>query len=60
MIEKQGSLVSILYRKPRERKKQVREMTFNLVSNRCPECGIAMIRLGSCFSCPVCGYGGCE
>ncbi|MFH2036044.1 MAG: hypothetical protein ABIJ45_06540 [Candidatus Zixiibacteriota bacterium] len=25
----------------------------------CPECGIEMIRLGTCFSCPVCGLGSC-
>jgi len=27
--------------------------------NFCPHCQIMMIRLGSCFSCPRCGYGGC-
>jgi hypothetical protein len=25
----------------------------------CPDCGAGMVRLGSCFSCPVCGFGGC-
>lgn len=27
--------------------------------NVCPDCGIRLIRLGSCFTCPVCGWGGC-
>ncbi len=27
--------------------------------NFCPHCLIMMIRLGTCFSCPRCGYGGC-
>jgi len=27
--------------------------------NNCPDCHIALIRLGSCFSCPICGFGGC-
>jgi len=26
----------------------------------CPDCGAGMVRLGSCFSCPLCGFGGCE
>ena len=26
----------------------------------CPDCGIKMIRLGSCFTCPLCGHGGCS
>jgi hypothetical protein len=26
----------------------------------CPDCGVQMVRLGSCFSCPACGYGGCS
>jgi len=25
----------------------------------CPDCGIQMVRLGSCFTCPLCGFGGC-
>jgi len=25
----------------------------------CPDCGAGMVRLGSCFSCPLCGFGGC-
>jgi len=25
----------------------------------CPDCHVRLIRLGACFSCPVCGYGGC-
>jgi hypothetical protein len=25
----------------------------------CPDCGAAMVRLGNCFTCPICGYGGC-
>lgn len=25
----------------------------------CPDCGSGMVRLGSCFNCPVCGWGGC-
>jgi len=29
-------------------------------SGYCPECGIKMVRLGYCFSCPQCGFGSCE
>jgi len=25
----------------------------------CPDCGSGMVRLGSCFSCPSCGYQNC-
>lgn len=25
----------------------------------CPDCGVSLVRLGACFSCPSCGYGGC-
>lgn len=25
----------------------------------CPDCGAGMVRLGNCFSCPLCGFGGC-
>lgn len=25
----------------------------------CPDCGVGLVRLGACFSCPSCGYGGC-
>ena len=25
----------------------------------CPDCRIPLVRLGSCFSCPLCGFGGC-
>ncbi|SYZ74124.1 hypothetical protein TRIP_C60394 [Candidatus Zixiibacteriota bacterium] len=25
----------------------------------CPDCGVTLIRLGGCFSCPVCGFGSC-
>ncbi|MCX6830387.1 MAG: hypothetical protein NT002_14065 [candidate division Zixibacteria bacterium] len=25
----------------------------------CPDCGTGLIRLGSCFSCPTCGFGSC-
>lgn len=25
----------------------------------CPDCRIKMIRLGGCFSCPLCGLGSC-
>ena len=25
----------------------------------CPDCGAALVRLGACFTCPLCGYGGC-
>jgi len=28
--------------------------------NRCPDCGIRLVRLGHCFTCPVCGWGGCN
>jgi len=27
--------------------------------NSCPDCGVKLVRLGSCFSCPRCGYGSC-
>lgn len=26
----------------------------------CPDCGQGMVRLGRCFSCPVCGFSSCE
>ncbi|MFZ5981575.1 MAG: hypothetical protein ACOYVF_13185 [Candidatus Zixiibacteriota bacterium] len=26
----------------------------------CPDCGQGMVRLGGCFSCPVCGFSSCE
>ncbi len=26
----------------------------------CPDCGNGMIRLGSCFSCPSCGFESCS
>ncbi|MBD3401474.1 hypothetical protein GF420_01155 [candidate division GN15 bacterium] len=25
----------------------------------CPDCASGMVRLGSCFSCPTCGYQSC-
>lgn len=25
----------------------------------CPDCGMELIRLGACFACPTCGFGGC-
>lgn len=25
----------------------------------CPDCGSGMVRLGTCFSCPSCGWGAC-
>jgi hypothetical protein len=25
----------------------------------CPDCGAGMVRLGSCLSCPLCGFGAC-
>ncbi len=25
----------------------------------CPDCGTGMVRLGTCFSCPTCGWGSC-
>lgn len=25
----------------------------------CPDCGAGMVRLGTCFSCPSCGFGSC-
>ncbi len=25
----------------------------------CPDCRVKMIRLGGCFSCPLCGLGSC-
>ncbi|PKK82753.1 MAG: hypothetical protein CVT49_12175 [candidate division Zixibacteria bacterium HGW-Zixibacteria-1] len=29
------------------------------VGHACPDCGVGLVRLGACFSCPSCGYGGC-
>jgi hypothetical protein len=26
----------------------------------CPDCGAGMVRLGVCYSCPCCGFGGCS
>ena len=26
----------------------------------CPECGVTLVRYGTCFSCPLCGLGSCE
>lgn len=26
----------------------------------CPDCGGGMVRLGSCFSCPSCGFESCS
>lgn len=26
----------------------------------CPDCRVEMVRLGACFSCPVCGIGSCD
>jgi len=28
--------------------------------NCCPDCGIRLVRLGHCFTCPACGWGGCS
>jgi len=25
----------------------------------CPDCQVKLVRLGACFSCPLCGYGSC-
>ena len=25
----------------------------------CPDCGGGMVKMGSCFSCQSCGFGGC-
>lgn len=25
----------------------------------CPDCGAGMVRLGTCYSCPGCGWGSC-
>jgi len=25
----------------------------------CPDCRVRLVRLGNCFSCPLCGFGGC-
>lgn len=30
-----------------------------LNAGTCPDCGLGMVRLGSCMSCPSCGYGSC-
>jgi len=29
------------------------------VTDSCPDCDTGMVRLGSCFSCPSCGYQVC-
>ncbi len=26
----------------------------------CPECGGRLVRIGSCFSCLICGWGACD
>jgi len=26
----------------------------------CPDCGSGMVRTGSCFNCPSCGFGTCS
>ncbi|HOD67699.1 MAG TPA: hypothetical protein PK186_07370 [candidate division Zixibacteria bacterium] len=26
----------------------------------CPDCSSGMIRAGACFTCPMCGWGGCN
>ncbi len=28
--------------------------------HNCPDCRVRLVRLGNCFSCPLCGYGGCS
>ncbi len=30
-----------------------------LNAGTCPDCGLGMVRLGTCMSCPSCGYGSC-
>ena len=30
-----------------------------LNSATCPDCGAGMVRIGMCFTCPSCGFGGC-
>ncbi len=29
------------------------------VRDVCPDCRTPLVRLGACFTCPRCGYGGC-
>jgi hypothetical protein len=29
------------------------------IDNHCPHCHVRMVRLGVCFSCPLCGFGSC-
>ena len=42
-----------------EEKKSVAAVDSNRTAD-CPDCGVGLIRLGHCFTCPVCGYGGCS
>ncbi|UCD17671.1 MAG: hypothetical protein JSV44_01860 [Candidatus Zixiibacteriota bacterium] len=41
-------------------KRQDHEMRASSCHSICPHCGAVLIRLGSCFSCPLCGYGSCD
>lgn len=34
--------------------------TPGVAAPHCPDCGIALVRFGTCFSCPLCGLGSCE
>lgn len=35
------------------------DCTYHNVAN-CPDCGAGMVRLGTCMSCPLCGFGSCS
>nr|MBN2278883.1 hypothetical protein [candidate division Zixibacteria bacterium] len=63
MINELGQSVSGIETTPivtgRDKEPIRREIRFdsNLV---CPDCGVSLVRLGTCFTCPRCGFGGCE
>ena len=42
------------YNRPEEDKSAIA-----VTADTCPDCGVGLVRLGACFSCPSCGYGGC-
>ena len=35
------------------------EFVITYMETVCPDCGIKLVRLGCCFSCPRCGFGSC-
>ena len=43
-----------------QRQKEKRATAREKQAVACPDCGVGLVRLGHCFTCPVCGYGGCS